>query len=231
MEHNTSNCLSYNQIYRSSKKNLRPVQHKSEFHAALQFIERNACSDIVEEDSYWANHNSQNHSSSINVVCNPSKNGGFVSPSNLPQHVHVNRLQASTSFEMLPITPSMILEEKPEQLMQKKCAAVQTTVVDESMTENCRNTNECNKDEAMNTNPPKSCRCPNCKCSNCYQADNDLVNDENDDSLRGGHSISDDDSGTESLKEDSARKLSVSSFAKSSASVLIHSCFVAEHDE
>ena len=67
-------------------------------------------------------------------------------------------------------------------MSQKKCAAVQTTVVDESMTENCRNTNECNKDEAMNTNPPKSCRCPNCKCSNCYQADNDLVNDENDDS-------------------------------------------------
>ena len=231
MEHNTYNISWYNLFYRSSKKNLRPVQHKSEFHAALQFIERNACSDIVEEDSYWANHNSQNHSSSINVVCNPSKTGGFVSPSNLPQHMHVNRLQASTSFEMLPITPTMILEEKPEQLMQKKCAAVQTTVVDESMTENCRNTNECSEDEKIDTNTSKSCRCPNCKCSNCYQADSDLANDENDDSLRAGHSISDEDSGTESLKEDSARKLSVSSFAKSSASVLIHSCFAAEQDK
>ena len=115
--------------------------------------------------------------------------------------------------------------------MQKKSAAVQTTVEDEILTENCSTTNECNKDETININAPQSCRCPNCKCSNCYQADNALANDENDDSLRGGHSISDEDSGTESLKEDSARKLSVSSFAKSSASVLIHSCFVAEQDK
>ena len=216
--------------FRSSKKNLRPVQHKSEFHAALQFIERNACSDIVEEDSYWANHNSQNHSSSINVVCNPSKSGGFVSPSNLPHHVHVNRLQASTSFEMLPITPTMILEEKPEQLMQKKSAAVQTIVVDKLSTENSNNVHENSQNNIMDTTASKSCRCPNCNCSNCNQADRNFVKVEDDDSLRGEHSISDEDSGTESLKDESARKLSVSSFAKSSASVLLHSCFVTDHE-
>ena len=211
---------------------MRPVQHKSEFHAALQFIERNACSDIVEEDSYWANHNSQNHSSSINVVCNPSKTGGFVSPSNLPQNVHVNRLQASTSFEMLPITPTMIPEEKLEQLLQKKCAASQTTDEDGISTENSVNIKEGTKKDVIKIDTPSTCRCPNCNCPNCAQGKKDLGVDDDDNSPRGGHSVSDEDSGTESLtNEESRRKLSVSSFAKSSASVLIHSCFVSEHSE
>ena len=217
---------------RTSKKNLRPVQHKTDFHAALQYIERNAYSDIVEEDSYWANHNSQNHSSSINVVCNPSKNGGFVSPSNLPPHVHVNRLQASTSFEMLPISPIMIPEEKPQPFLSKKSAAVQTTTENESSKLNPIKNNEGNKNDVMNANATKSCRCPNCNCSNCGQAENDLENDDDDDDpLRVGYSNSDEDSGTESLKEELSRKLSVSSFAKSSASVLLHSCFVSDHEK
>lgn len=223
--------VSFSLNSRTSKKNLRPVQHKTDFHAALQYIERNAYSDIVEEDSYWANHNSQNQSSSINVVCNTSKNGGFVSPSNLPPHVHVNRLQASTSFEMLPIPPIMIPEEKPQQFLSKKSAAVQTTIEKDSSNVNSIRNNEGNKNDDLNANTTNSCRCPNCNCSNCVQAENDLENDDDDDPLRVGYSNSDEDSGTESLKEELSRKLSVSSFAKSSASVLLHSCFVSDHEK
>ena len=155
-----------------------------------------------------------------------------MSPSNLSQNIHVNRLQASTSFEMLPITPTVIPEEKPEQLLQKKCAASQTTDEDAILTENSANIKEGTIKDPIKVDTPTSCRCPNCNCPNCAQDKNDLEIDDDDAPLGSRHSVSDEDSGTESFThEESRRKLSVSSFAKSSASVLIHSCFVSEHSE
>ena len=132
---------------------------------------------------------------------------------------------------MLPISPIVIPEEKSQLFLSKKSTAVQTTIEIDSSNVNSTKNNEGNKNDVMNANATNSCRCPNCNCSNCGQAEDDLENDDDDDPLRVGYSNSDEDSGTESLKEELSRKLSVSSFAKSSASVLLHSCFVSDHEK
>merc|ERR1712025_228495 len=108
---------------------------------------------------------------------------------------------------MLPISPIMIPEEKPEPLLSKKSAAVQTTSVNDSGNVNSIKNNEGNKNDVMNANATNSCRCPNCNCSNCIQAENDLEKDDDDDPLRVGYSNSDEVWGTVSLKEELSRKL------------------------
>ena len=175
-----------------------------------------------------------NHSSSINVVCNAAKGVNLVSPSNLSQNLNVKRLQASTSFELLPITPPMIPEENTEKQEydfspspEKKCAASQT-IEDTLIRVNDKVGKESSKKEIPDNNREPICRCPNCKCANCAQEDKDSDTD-NDNISRYGFRVTDDDdddSGTESYtNEEARRRLSVSSFAKASASVLIHSCF------
>ena len=177
-----------------------------------------------------------NHSSSINVVCNSAK--VLVSPSNLSQHLNVKRLQESSSFELLPITPPPMIPEESNEKQEneyspeKKSAASQT-IEDTLLEENQIDEEEGLKKEISDNISPSLCRCPNCKCANCIQDDQDSETDD-DNISRGGFEISDDDedSGTESYtNEEARRRLSVSSFAKSSASVLIHSCLGSKSPE
>ena len=137
---------------------------------------------------------------------------------------------------MLPITPAMIPEENAEKQEdeenspEKKCAACQTTT-DDTLETNYLGTDSKTSEEKMyEGDMPKLCRCPNCNCSNCNQEFKHL-NSGDDNQYRNSES-DDEDSGTESYtNEEIKRKLSVSSLAKSSASVLIHSCFVSKPDE
>lgn len=175
----------------------------------------------------------------MNVVCNVGINGSLVSPSNLSQNVHVKRLQATTSLEILPMPPDIIPEENAEKQEcdgqpQKKCAASQT-IEDTLLPDTQCSDNDSSKKEISDGNKQQVCRCPNCNCSNCNKAkkyskleDDSFVgiryrdNDDDDDA----------DSGTESYtNEEARRKLSVSSFAMSPASVLIHSSFISQSQE
>ena len=178
-----------------------------------------------------------NHSSSIHVVYNAAKVGNLVSPSNLPLNLNVKRLEESTSFDLLPITPPIIPEENNEKQdyeysPEKKCTGSQT--IEDTLIRDSQEKDKASpKKRIPDNNTLTLCRCPNCKCANCTQGANDSETDD-DIIYRGGSEGSDDeeDSGTESYtNEEARRRLSVSSFAKSSAPVLFHSCFTSKSPE
>ena len=174
----------------------------------------------MEEDS-----GATNHSSSMNASCNHS---------NVSQNMHNKRISRAPSLEMLPLVSAEVPEDVAEtqtcdKQSERKCAASQTS--EESLKEGVQDheIEDFNQD-IFTQNNKQLCRCPNCSCQNCTRGEKRSIGDQ-DKSVNDGCD-EDADSGTESYtNEESRRKLSVSSFGTSSASVLIHDCIVSRSND